>query len=537
MSWYELDSVRQHLRRRSLSFYVDKVQYKAFLKDVRKVDIPDIYFAGNDRQYYHSHQVDDDERDDERDDDAAAAAEAQAQAEADSALKVLHSFLRAGVLSAVEARLARSGGKGGKGGDASFVAKPTHMSCSDGVLVVDGRGRDVAAVAAAAAAAASSASASSASSATASARTIALDEDDDQDEQDEKDKDNDNDNGEAPRDEDEAQDGSSRRGRVGGLAVGGLVVARVVRPSDVARNLANALKQKADTKGESWLLSVVPSGVLVEGRIVAPRRRRRRRRRTRTTRRTRQGEEGEGGGGEEEGGERRSRGRHENGGSSDGREADEYEYEYEDDDAPVAPALEYKVFVIWGKVWAAQVLSGSRTVKYLDKDGLGIRLDGTTGTTTEEDEEEEEDEDEEEEDDTTALLKDVDWWTVARLAERLAAHKDMFRVDIFVGVPAGDESSSSSSESEESETDTSSSSSSSRRLRYYVNEVELYPTNVMPNFAEAAKLWHEGYASGNYVLPLHKFGHYKQFKFVKSAAVQSGTAIFVVARPWNQPGP
>ena len=43
-------------------------------------------------------------------------------------------------------------------------------------------------------------------------------------------------------------------------------------------------------------------------------------------------------------------------------------------------------------------------------------------------------------------------------------------------------------------------------------------------------------ASGNYVLPLHKFGHYKKFKFVKSAGVSSGTAIFVVARPWNAPG-
>lgn len=44
-------------------------------------------------------------------------------------------------------------------------------------------------------------------------------------------------------------------------------------------------------------------------------------------------------------------------------------------------------------------------------------------------------------------------------------------------------------------------------------------------------------ASGSYVLPLHKFGHYKKFKFVKSAATEAGTAIFVVARPWNKPAP
>lgn len=43
-------------------------------------------------------------------------------------------------------------------------------------------------------------------------------------------------------------------------------------------------------------------------------------------------------------------------------------------------------------------------------------------------------------------------------------------------------------------------------------------------------------ASGNYTLPLLKFGHYKQFKFVKSAAVQSGTAVFTVSKPWNAPG-
>ena len=44
-------------------------------------------------------------------------------------------------------------------------------------------------------------------------------------------------------------------------------------------------------------------------------------------------------------------------------------------------------------------------------------------------------------------------------------------------------------------------------------------------------------ASGAYTLPLHKYGHYKIFKFTKSAGVQQGIVALALARPWNKPGP
>lgn len=44
-------------------------------------------------------------------------------------------------------------------------------------------------------------------------------------------------------------------------------------------------------------------------------------------------------------------------------------------------------------------------------------------------------------------------------------------------------------------------------------------------------------ATGAYSLPIFQFGHYRIFKFVKSAGVQTGVAVFVAVRPWNKPGP
>lgn len=121
-------------------------------------------------------------------------------------------------------------------------------------------------------------------------------------------------------------------------------------------------------------------------------------------------------------------------------------------------ALEFKTIVIWGAVWAADVRRGTYAVQVLGRDGSGLLGEPRHPS-----------------------LARVDWPRVRRLAERLGAHKDCFRVDIFVSPasPAG--------------------------MRYQVSEVEFYITSSMPLFDEAAKLWLDGYYSKKYVLiPNHE---------------------------------
>jgi len=93
MSWYDLLNIRQQLRRPSLAFYVDKVQYKAHMQRIG-VDTPQVYYVRN-------------------------AEPSMAVADYD--------VVRAGISNALAKRT-------------DYAAKPTHMSCSDGVYVVkDGR--------------------------------------------------------------------------------------------------------------------------------------------------------------------------------------------------------------------------------------------------------------------------------------------------------------------------------------------------------------------------------------------------------------
>lgn len=59
------------------------------------------------------------------------------------------------------------------------------------------------------------------------------------------------------------------------------------------------------------------------------------------------------------------------------------------------------------------------------------------------------------------------------------------------------------------------------------NFVDLKPVNeATGNHVTSAAL-----ATGNYVLPLKEFGHFRQFKFVKSAGVQTGTVGVAFTRP------
>jgi len=75
-----------------------------------------------------------------------------------------------------------------------------------------------------------------------------------------------------------------------------------------------------------------------------------------------------------------------------------------------------------------------------------------------------------------------------RIAEELGAHKDIFRVDLFFGIP----------------TDQGRNMTKNERLansRIVVNECEIFPTTIFPDkwlADEGARLWRAGYRIGNY---------------------------------------
>lgn len=138
-----------------------------------------------------------------------------------------------------------------------------------------------------------------------------------------------------------------------------------------------------------------------------------------------------------------------------------------DDDRP---AMEFKVFVIWGKVWLANWRKGSH------RWGL-IYRDGTVVDWSEYNE------------DHPKVPDYVDWDRVIEIAETLGANKDMYRADIFVGVPAGSVPNDASEEEQNA------------AVRVVVSETEIHPTTELKDpglFEEAARLWIAGYRMGNY---------------------------------------
>lgn len=124
-------------------------------------------------------------------------------------------------------------------------------------------------------------------------------------------------------------------------------------------------------------------------------------------------------------------------------------------------ALEFKVITIWGRVWVAKWNLGS----FRNPWWLGaVHRNGTLVKGSE----------------WSSLPDWVDWSRVVDIAERLGAHKDMFRVDMFVGVPAG--------------------SPDGADVQYVVNEIastgsEPFGEEVLE---EGARLWIAGYRMGNY---------------------------------------
>jgi len=129
------------------------------------------------------------------------------------------------------------------------------------------------------------------------------------------------------------------------------------------------------------------------------------------------------------------------------------------------PPHEFSMFVIWGKVHLGQW-------NYVDEEryfaGFFYR-DGTAAP-----------------DCPASKLQDwIPWNELVEIAERLSEHKDMFRVDMFVGVPRY--------------------SQESAKFRVVVSESEIHPTTMFCNpfiAEEMARLWIAGYKVGNYeVIP------------------------------------
>jgi hypothetical protein len=138
------------------------------------------------------------------------------------------------------------------------------------------------------------------------------------------------------------------------------------------------------------------------------------------------------------------------------------------------PPLEFTIFTIWGKVWVAQmdiVEEEDRFyVGFAHRNG-SMLVDHSGQTFT--------------------VPDWVDYAELVRIAENLGAHKDMFRTDIFVGVPAGVLKAGATTEERMA------------TVQVVVSNSEIYPTTVFSagdeNICEeGARLWIAGYKMGNH---------------------------------------
>lgn len=149
-----------------------------------------------------------------------------------------------------------------------------------------------------------------------------------------------------------------------------------------------------------------------------------------------------------------------------------------------APPLEFKIFTIWGRVWVAQMnyVEGQNgwCGGFVHRNGTMVA--GSYGDQYVEDV-----------DGFKNVVSWVNWPHLVQIAEMLGENKDMFRTDIFVGVPAGSPSLKKGAAEEE------------RRaaIQFAVSESEIYPATIFVDKEisdEGARLWIAGYKMGNYRL-------------------------------------
>lgn len=135
--------------------------------------------------------------------------------------------------------------------------------------------------------------------------------------------------------------------------------------------------------------------------------------------------------------------------------------------------IEFNCFVIWGRIWVVQMNNIEGEKRYAM---TWLRRDGSVIEGKEKPSE----------------MEYVDFPRVVEMAETLGANKDLFRVDIFVGIPASSPSLKANATREER----------LAAVEYAINESEIYPTTSFkwwPQLAQdGARLWVAGYKMGNY---------------------------------------
>jgi hypothetical protein len=140
------------------------------------------------------------------------------------------------------------------------------------------------------------------------------------------------------------------------------------------------------------------------------------------------------------------------------------------------PPIEANVFVIWGRVWMAEVTviepHGNFIAGWVYRNGTVIPRTGFK---------------------RNMFLRWpwINWQRVVNLAERVGAHKDMLRVDVFVGFPYATPISNNATAEEKAEA-----------VEYVVSEIAFHPTTYLDKEEireEGARLWLAGYLIGNYI--------------------------------------
>jgi len=137
-------------------------------------------------------------------------------------------------------------------------------------------------------------------------------------------------------------------------------------------------------------------------------------------------------------------------------------------DSDSKPALEFKTYTIWGRVFLAYWKRGS------ERPGLVWR-NGTVMKQFKEYHEE-----------YSELPDWFDWSRVVEVAERMGRNKDLMRIDIFVGVPAGSIDHELTLEEKR------------QKIQYVVNEIDHRPKNYFQSdiHNEGKRLWIAGYKMG-----------------------------------------
>jgi hypothetical protein len=144
-----------------------------------------------------------------------------------------------------------------------------------------------------------------------------------------------------------------------------------------------------------------------------------------------------------------------------------------EEDAENCGGTELKVFTIWGRMWLAIWRPGmDGATAIIHRNGTNLEWAG----------------------ESEPLPDWIDWQQIVDIAERSGVNKDMYRTDIFVGVPSGSPVLRNGTSKEER----------LKAVRYVISENEIHPTeyfhykNMKKIFDEGSRLWLAGYTNGNY---------------------------------------